>query len=253
MALRCQMQLALRRGFITGKEEKLPPDFSMASGLLLHGLLETWGKRVIDGDSVPEEEEAKQLLHDRWGPRMEGVENVPPNVNPDEYIDPMVSTYSKWQGAYSVPEWGTLKAVERKFGFDGEFDLEGVPIGGVIDANSDHYVWDYKTVGARSQYLNQKAFIPLELDFYAAATGIASARYVCAVPERKKIVVVKYESTPESRKTSAMTAAGVLELVRKGGPFLPPPEIGKYPCTPKWCGYFGRVCPYTKHLNREDF
>ena len=259
---KCPIRLGLRHGWITGTEEKHVPGFAAAYGGLNHGLIETWASREIRGELLPYEE-VRQLLHDRWPGAMQGADGVPPPSHRDGYVDRLVALHRQWRAIHRKGYYGKLVGTERSYGYDGSVLLGGIPIAGHVDLLYERAVLDPKTCNQRSGYRKPGPFT-YELAHYSALTGLPDAGFVphvhdLAVPKTEVALITV---TEQAKQVAACKLERVAELVSKAkqspGVLTPPPEgpmsgIGKGLCTPRFCGYFGTVCPVTKHLKREDF
>jgi hypothetical protein len=257
---KCGIQTGLRYGMITGRYEKETPGYVMQLGITMDDLLSLWGRHLLGGLSVPTMAQARQFLSEQWDKRMKSLDNDPPD-DKDLKIVKLLKLYGGWMAVYEERKarHGVLVAVQQQRGYHGDTQFAGVKIAGHIDYELQEAVEDWKLGGYRSWYRtsNVEPF-PYELAHYSALTGKKKTAYVCMVHDLKTkspIEVTERVQTPETLDMAAERLLRFDAQVRAGDPYVlqPPPKVGQFPCGPKWCGYFGRQCPLTKNLKREDY
>lgn len=261
---KCGVSFGLRHGMITGKAERTPPGFAVAVGLTMQDLLQVWAQRTIDGKPLPVEE-ARQLLSEKYDSRLRIVPADDPDLAKappkDEKVGKLLALYEEWLRRYeSVSEnTGPVRYVERQYGFDGSTKIGGIPVAGTVDLETTLSVLDNKTVGSRSRYRKRQVRTPTELVIYSRLTGKSASGYLVFVHDLKTkapVEYLQYIPTKDDEEIVAGQLQAMWDALRRGV-FLPPEGVAAgpnaFPCSPRWCGYFGRQCPITKHLRREDY
>lgn len=260
---RCQVAFGLSQGLVTGTPERELPGFALLLGVTAHDLLNLWALRTMGNLPLPLEE-ARQLLSERWDARIPMAHDAPPPSAKDDKIAALMHLWGQWLDLYQstreTPDWtGKLLGTEVPHGEDGNVKLGGISIGGTTDIEFESAVWDAKIVGQKSPYRKPGKFV-YELAHYAALTGKSDVAYVPFVHDLKtpKLEVASVPQTPDTLAWAGEKLDRFAHLVDAAkhdhGILQPPPHgVGTYPCMPKWCGYFGRQCPVTKHLKREDY
>lgn len=246
--------------------EKYPPGFVVAMGSTYAALKDVgWGKRLLAGQQPMEDEEARQFVSEEWARQMEHVEepeakDVMLAADKQRRIIDAYHTFdAQWRMEW-YKETGQLVGSEMGIGYDGSVsvvDRHGtkVFIAGTVDMLFEEAVADDKFVGSRSRYrkYNRWDYEPAHL---ALVTGRRKFFLFPAIHDFARKVDVEKKDCPqgEDTLTVAKDKIGSFKRAIDLGLF-PAPNVqpGTFPCHPKWCGYFGRTCPLTQHLRREDF
>lgn len=257
---RCQIAAGLRYGLVTGEPEFEAPGFAAEFGLTYDDLLKEWAKAKL-AKRVLGREEVVQILSDRWDSRMKDNPMVLPG-DKGEAMRKLLAMYDLWVEASKKVrrENGALIGHDVGLGFDGDKQIAGISIAGHLDLQYAKAVVDIKTAKAKNVRFHNVGPMDLEVVIYSVLADVPKVE--------KSILVHDLVAGPELRfnknivEEPHIKAAG-LKLERlshlvdkaKSDPTIlqPPHEIGVYPCHPTWCGYFGRSCPVTKHLKREEF
>jgi hypothetical protein len=248
----CPVQFEQR--YIYGRKEA--PGWALGMGLTMHDLMEVWGTRKLSGEPLSEAE-ARQLLSDRWNVRMAGLI---PQVPKDQQIDRFIQLYRDWLATYKTLSLGQLVAVEKTYGEEGDVKLGVVPIAGHPDTEWTRGPGDYKIVKSTSQYRKIKQRTPwantLEHVFAATLTGkdhSALFPFIHDFKTRRKPWVEENGLVVNERHRSVVTEAVERAVAAIGRGDFPanPRNIGQFPCTPDYCGFFG-TCPVTRGLTRKD-
>lgn len=255
---KCPLQFSLSHGLETGRLERIPPGFVVSLGLASDDLFNEWANRTKRGLPPISQEEAVQILSDKWDYRMSFVEDPtekPEQGTKDLKMAMILRGYRDFL-TNIAPHLGPPEATGDKwFGVEEECRVGGVRIAGSPDMVFKGAVVDFKTVGRSSKYRNPSPG-DYELTHHSALTGKERSYFLPLVHEPVRGPVIKLTGglvTPLHKEMAGIRVEKMDSCIQKGGPFLPAPTPGKFPCTPKYCGYFGRICPATKHLRREDF
>lgn len=251
MYLRCPVQFEQR--FVLGRKEA--PRWALAVGSVADGLFQEWGRRALAGASLTPAE-ARDALSDLWK-----LYVVEPGVRPEEgdphptadaKLAALLRIYEEWLTLVLQSGLGPLREVQPAYGYDGGVRLGGVPIAGHPD-----FVFrgpaDLKCVSQKSAFLRGDFWANLaDWVFQSALVGTTESNlivtvhdYVRAGPSRVKLLL-EPNLPPSAFGVMGEQVARVAEAVRRGS-FPPTVTVGAYPCTAKWCGFFGS-CPVTKGL-----
>jgi hypothetical protein len=241
--------------------EKFPPGFVVMMGSTYARLMEEWGKRHLEGKFL-EEGEVPELVHDYWKERMSNVDEPEAKdaVLAVEKKGRIIQCFAAWEVLYGEvrDELGLLTGAEEKIGYDGSIVVEDqhgtkVKLAGTLDKVFEDGNADDKFVGMKSRY---RRFGPWDYEMAHAAlvTGKEKSFLFPAIHDFKNKVEVEKKDctqTPATLKV-AIDKVGAFKRSIDAGIFTPPScNPGVFPCMPKFCGYFGRTCPLTKHLNRD--
>lgn len=259
-ANRCEIAFGLSQGLVTGQPEFELPGYALELGVMMGDLMQLWSLRMLSGLAVPHDE-ARQLLSDRWDRRMPLVRDTPLPTMKDEKIEALLDLYVQWEDdVYPalVTQVGPLVGAEVPF----RGTLGGIPIAGTGDLLFSRAYRDQKTCGQKSWKYRKPGQFNYELAHYSALTGLPDVGFLPFVHDLRKPRIDTDASSVTVGPAQLTWAAEVLErfashmanAIKDPGVLQPATSgIGNYPCHPKWCGYFGRQCPVTRHLKREDF
>jgi len=259
---KCGVQSELRHVY----GHKVPPGFVVAMGSTYASLKDVgWAQRILAGEAPMSDEEAEQFVHEEWARQMEHVEEPEAKdahlavVKKRRILDAFHIFDGQWR-----MDWrsltGELTGAEQRVGYDGSVEVEDeygtkVRLSATPDMLFENAVGDDKFVGMRSRYrrYNRWAY---EAGHVSLVTGKKTFFLFPAIHDFQRKTDVEVKECPQGDDTHSIViskAAHFKRAIDKG--IFPAPEAipGTFPCHPKWCGYFGRQCPITKHLKREDF
>jgi len=252
--LRCPASFEQR--YVYGKKE--PPGWALAIGSVNDSLFDAWGRRYLETKESLPAQEARQILSDCWQREVKEAGVKPDDRDPhktkDAKLGSLMKGYSEWVERFHSFKLGRLLEVQPAYGYDGGVLLGDVPIAGHPD-----FIWswgpvDLKTTKSTSP-TRTGGFWPRSLDLVFQSTltgnfdhsGILIVVHDFKSDRMPRIEHHDHEVLPVHREMMTEQVGRVVEAVKKGSfPATAAGSLGKYPCGPTWCGYFGKSCPVTK-------
>ena len=241
--------------------EKYAPGFVVMMGSAYASLMEYWAKKHLAGEFL-EDGEVVDVTNDIWARKMADVEEPEAKdaILAIEKKRKIVECFSAWEVLYGEvrDNLGLLTAAEVGMGYDGNIivtDSVGtdIKIAGTFDKVFEDGVADDKFVGMKSRYRKFTRW-DYEMAHLSMVTGHRKSFLFPAIHDFKNKVEVETKDCTQTEGTIqvATDKLGAFKRSIDAGIFCPPScNPGVFPCMPKFCGFFGRTCPLTKHLNRD--
>ncbi len=235
--------------YVLGREQA--PSWFTSLGKSMHDLLELWGQRLLVGNKRVDPKEARQLLSDGWDNHMQDVE-IPEGERKDAKLKVFVQLFDTFRTAYRRERLGKLEAVEQAYGYDGKLMLGRVPIAGHADQVWTRGIVDAKVVKHTSKYRKPDPF-DIELVMYSIMSGKKWAALMPMVHTLKtpKVEYIGREITPLQVEVVTASVESIVDAINAGNFPRTVEKIGQYPCTEKWCDWFG-TCRLTKGVTTKD-
>lgn len=230
MFLRCPRQYRFRylEGF------KVPPRASMVRGSSFHKANETNLVQKIETKRDLPIDEVKEVFSSEFDARVQEVE-LQPDENAGEIKDAGLQLVEAYHTQLS-PKVQPV-AVERAF----EIEIQGQPMTGVIDLETENCIHETKTTSKSASVANIDH--QLQLCAYAHATDKETFQLDYAVDANTK-KPARIESFPLLRRDLPITRFAsyveeFLDALQKGS--FPPCAPGNWSCSDRWCGYWN-IC-----------